>query len=271
MTEPSRNPLPTYQVTTICVGHMRVDHSQMVSERGFGQPVEIPTWTAAIEGHGHRILVDTGISDPDWVGRVMVPCRVEPGERLDRAVEGLGWSLPSIDTVINTHLHHDHCANNRLLPHARFYIQAAEWEYAQHPIASQQVLYDNRGWEATPLSFFNYVLVGLDYFDILPGIRLIQTPGHTPGHQSVLVNTDEGTLCITGDAVNFPQSFVEHRPGGIAVSATQALASIEKIRRLADRVLMTHDTTNIRQHQRAGFPRVSEWGTPGDAWPPAQR
>ena len=126
MTGSAGDALPTYRVRTICLGHMQVDHSQMVSERGFGQPVEIPTWTAAIEGHGHRILVDTGIADPEWVARVMVPCRVEPDERLERAVGQLGWSLSSVDIVINTHFDHDHCANNSLLPNARFYVQSAE-------------------------------------------------------------------------------------------------------------------------------------------------
>ena len=103
----------------------------MVSERGFGEPVDMPAWTAAIEGDGKRILVDTGIADPAWVEKVMVPCWIEDDERIDRALGELGWSLNSIDVVINTHLHHDHCANNRLLPNAQFYVTAREWEYAR--------------------------------------------------------------------------------------------------------------------------------------------
>jgi glyoxylase-like metal-dependent hydrolase (beta-lactamase superfamily II) len=83
------------------------------------------------------------------------------------------------------------------------------------------------------------------------------TPGHTPGHQSVLVNTDEGKLCVTGDAVAFRQSFAEHRCSAIIVSVKEAMESLDKIRTLADRVLMNHDPLLV-QHQTSGFPSILE-------------
>jgi N-acyl homoserine lactone hydrolase len=249
--------IPTYKVTTINLGNQRVDHSLMVSERGFGQAVDMPAWTAAIEGNGKRILVDTGIADPAWVEKVMVPCWLEDHERFDRALGDLGWSPSSVDIVINTHFHHDHCANNKLLPNAQFYATAKEWEYAQAPIEPQRVNYSHHYWEQEPLSIFNYVLIGTDYFQIAPGLMTFFTPGHTPGHQSVLVNTDEGKLCVTGDAVAFRQSFAEHRCSAIIVSVKEAMESLDKIRTLADRVLMNHDPLLV-QHQSSGFPSILE-------------
>lgn len=248
--------VPTYTVTAINLGYQRVDHSMMVSERGFGQPVDMPAWTAAIEGNGKRILVDTGIADPAWVERVMVPCWIDDEDRFDRALGALGWSVNSIDIVINTHFHHDHCANNRLLPNAQFYATAREWEYARAPIEPQAVNYSHRYWEQEPLTIFNYVLIGTDYFQVAPGLMTFFTPGHTPGHQSVLVNTDEGRLCVTGDAVAFRQSFEEHRCSAILTSVTEAMESLDKIRRLADRVLMNHDPL-LTRHQSRGFPSIA--------------
>ncbi len=264
MTSASASPVPTYRVHAINLGNQRVDHSLMVSERGFGEPVDMPAWTAAIEGDGKRILVDTGIADPAWVEKVMVPCWIEDDERIDRALGELGWSLNSIDVVINTHLHHDHCANNRLLPNAQFYVTAREWEYAQAPIEPQAVNYSHHYWEKEPLTIFNYVLIGTDYFQVAPGLMTFFTPGHTPGHQSVLVNTDEGRLCVTGDAVAFRQSFEEHRCGAILVSVKEAMESLDKIRRLADRVLMNHDPL-LTKFQDHGFPSIAEMESAGSA------
>lgn len=257
MTSTSTPSVPTYSVHAINLGNQRVDHSLMVSERGFGEAVDMPTWTAAIEGDGKRILVDTGIADPAWVEKVMVPCWIEDDERIDRALGALGWSLSSIDIVINTHLHHDHCANNRMLPNAQFYVTAREWEYARAPIEPQAVNYSHHYWEKEPLTIFNYSLIGTDYFQVAPGLMTFFTPGHTPGHQSVLVNTDEGRLCVTGDAVAFRQSFEEHRCGAILVSVKEAMESLDKIRRLADRVLMNHDPL-LTKFQDRGFPSIAE-------------
>jgi glyoxylase-like metal-dependent hydrolase (beta-lactamase superfamily II) len=246
--------LPKYKVTAVNMGYMRVDHSVMVYDRGFGTPLDIPTWVAAIEGEGARILVDTGIADPAWVEREMVPCWQGPDETFDAALSGIAWRAQDIDIVINTHLHHDHCANNSRVPGARFYVTADEWEYAASPVATQRVLY-NKAWLAGELSQFSYNLVPHDYYDVLPGLRLIKTAGHTPGHQSVLVNTAEGVLCVTGDIVNSLESFAGPTPCGINTSVTEALASIEKIRSSAHRVLMSHDTT-LTKYQNSGFPTI---------------
>ena len=96
----------------------------------------------------------------------------------------------------------------------RFYVSADEWgsmrlRQVRHPAS----LY-NRAWLAGELSSFSYSLVAHDYYDVLPGLRLIKTAGHTPGHQSVLVNTAEGVLCVTGDIVNSLESFALPTPVG---------------------------------------------------------
>lgn len=246
--------VPQYSITALNMGYMRVDHSEMVYGRGFGNPVDIPTWVAAIEGGGAKILVDTGIADPAWVEREMVPCWQGQDETFEGALSEIGWRAEDIDIVINTHLHHDHCANNSRLPGAMFYVTAAEWEYAASPVATQRVLY-NKSWLAGGLSLFSYVLVTQDYTDVLPGVRLIKTAGHTPGHQSVLVNTADGVVCVTGDIVNSLESFIVPAPCGINTSVADALASLEKIRVNAGRVLMSHDAT-LTKYQSGGFPRI---------------
>lgn len=243
---------PQYRVTAINVGNMRVDASEMSYGRGFGTKVDIPVWCAAIEGNGKRIIVDTGISDPQWVARLMCPSWQAPEQTIDGALDRLGWSRDSVDIVVNSHLHHDHCANNAAFPQAEFFVSLAEWEFAKAPISTQQILY-NGSWLAPPLGLFDYTLVQEDHFDVLPGLRLVKTPGHTPGHQSLLVNTDEGVLCVSGDAVNSRESVAEGVPCGLLWSTEAGIESVQRIRGLADRILMCHDT-QIDNFQEGGFP-----------------
>lgn len=68
-------------------------------------------------------------------------------------------------------------------------------------------------------------LAAVDHFEVLPGLRLTKTPGHSAGHQSVLVNTREGMLCIAGDALNLVENLTSGTPPGILFSTEEALRS----------------------------------------------
>lgn len=231
-----------------------MDKSSQVYGRRTGTTVDIPVWAAAVEANGRRILVDTGISDADWVSQRLGPCAVPPEMTLNRALEGIGWTPDSVDIVINSHLHYDHCDNNSLLPNADFYVSEVEWEFAYDPVVTQVSIYSN-GWRRSPLNVFNYTMVDHDNFDLLPGLRIIRTPGHTPGHQSVLVNTDDGVVCIAGDAANNMDNFIEDLPNAIFTNPAQSVASLAKIRRFSDRVLLGHDP-EVEAGQTSSFPRV---------------
>lgn len=248
--------IPTYKVTALKMGTLTVDKSTQTYGVGFGENVEIPVWAAAVEGNNHRIVVDTGIADPDWVTENVSPCSQEPDETLEGALSEIGWFLKDVDIVINTHLHYDHSDNNALLPHASFYVSEREWSYAKRPINTQRTIY-NGFWKRNPLSYFNYSLIAVDHFEILPGLRIIKTPGHSAGHQSVLVNTQEGVLCISGDALNLVENLTLGTPPGILYSTEEALESMAKIEELAECVLPGHDP-GIRKYQKENFPRLQQ-------------
>lgn len=260
--------IPTYRVTALKMGTLTVDKSTQTYGLGFGQEVEVPVWAAAIEGEGHRLVVDTGIADPDWVTENVAPCAQVADETLEGALREIGWDPGDIDIVLNTHLHYDHADNNALLERARFYVSSREWEAAHRPIATQRVIY-NGAWARAPLTYFHYTLVASDHFEVLPGIRLLQTPGHSAGHQSVLVNTEEGTLCISGDALNLTENLTSGAPPGILFSTEQALVSMEKVATFAERMLTGHDP-NLEKYQQGGFPalepgRTTAFGLAADA------
>jgi glyoxylase-like metal-dependent hydrolase (beta-lactamase superfamily II) len=101
----------------------------------------------------------------------------------------------------------------------------------------------------------NYVLIDQDLFEIAPGLKTIETPGHSAGHQSTLVSTAEGLLCVAGDAACFMENLTTPTPPGGMTSATQALDSIEKMRNTADRIFMNHDP-QLKKYQQSDFPLV---------------
>ena len=93
--------------------------------------------------------------------------------------------------VINTHLHYDHCGGNRLFPGVPIHVQARE-------LADARSLdnYTFREW----VDFDGATYVQHEgEAEVLPGIRLLPTPGHTDGHQNVLVETAGRPVVVGGD------------------------------------------------------------------------
>jgi N-acyl homoserine lactone hydrolase len=105
-----------------------------------------------------------------------------------------GIDLRDVTAVANCHLHADHAGQNgafRDLP-ARIHVQSAEWDLAHTTDHTILEWIDAPGEDA-------YLLVDGDH-EVTPAIRLIATPGHTKGHQSVGVSTDRGTVVLAGQA-----------------------------------------------------------------------
>ena len=99
-----------------------------------GIKIQSPILMWFIDGARHKILVDTGVSDPEWAARYHHPIERKPHEDPINAIESLGLRASDIDIIINTHLHWDHCFNNHLFPNARILVQAEELRYAISPL-----------------------------------------------------------------------------------------------------------------------------------------
>lgn len=253
------NQFPTYKVTALKTGTLSVDKAAMTYMSGFGEMVHLPIWAAAVEGNGSKILIDTGVAHHDRWDHDLNPCWREEDESIEAALAEIGWRTSDVDVVINSHLHYDHAENNLAFPQARMVVSRAEWEYAKDPIPSQRKLYDF-AWTDEVVTVMNYQLVSIDDYDVFPGIRLIQTPGHSRGHQSVLVRTAGGTLCVAGDAACLPESFYGPRAPGGATSIEEGFRSIERIRTSADLIFMNHDP-NLAKFQDSGFPAIPPAGS----------
>jgi glyoxylase-like metal-dependent hydrolase (beta-lactamase superfamily II) len=144
---------------------------------------------------GGAALVDTGVGGPQ---EVLNDWRVVNRTAAD-ALADLGMSPADISLVINTHLHFDHCGQNSVFKHAAHYVQRAELARAER---ESPELY---GW----FDFMNARFELLDGdTEVLPGVEVIATPGHTDGHQCVVVRTGEGgTDLLIGDAAYTPRQY----------------------------------------------------------------
>jgi len=138
-----------------------------------------PNSIHVIERPAGRVLVDTGMIDST------PELDAEWGIRFDASL------IPrDVVCVINTHLHFDHCGGNRLFAGTPIDVQRAERE------AARADGYTIPSW----VEFEGATYVEHEgKAEIVSGVRVLPTPGHTPGHQSVLVDTDDGLVVLAGD------------------------------------------------------------------------
>lgn len=184
------------------------------------------------------LLFDTGIGE----GHQAVEQMFGPIERrsLPAALAGVGARLRDVTMIINCHFHLDHCGGNPLFPRTPIFAQRSE-------LAAMDSL--------------DYVLPELIDFqdaqievcdgpeDIAPDLRILPTPGHTPGHQSLLVDTGKGRVLIAGQAMNLASEFArahseaDMRDGAPTQADSNVPAWMDEVRELdVQDVLFAHDT-----------------------------
>src|SRR5947208_2236111 len=127
------------------------------------------------------------------------------------------FDLAGVDVVVNTHLHFDHCGGNHLFAGRPIYVQRQELDDA---LGEED--YTIREWVEAP--GVEYVAVDGE-LELLPGLRLVPTPGHTRGSQVVVVETDDGPvdvsdrgqdLALGGEPAGVAEGDVQGRPGAAA-------------------------------------------------------
>src|SRR4051794_818687 len=142
----------------------------------------MPVYVHVIDHPDGRVLVDTGLTELHPLVADMDP-RLRPWS--DQDVD-----LAGIDLVVNTHLHFDHCGGNHLFAGKPIYVQRRELDDAR-----SQDDYTIREWVDAP--GVRYVPVDGE-LELLPGVRLLPAPGHTPGTQVVVVETDGRPIVFGG-------------------------------------------------------------------------
>jgi N-acyl homoserine lactone hydrolase len=176
---------------------MRVDDVARIELGSFVRPPE-ETGTGdyrveAVLGYVARtpaglLLLDTGLGEADEETEAWYrPRRIG----LQEALATVGLSVPDVDLVVNCHLHFDHIGGNPAFAGRPILCQRRELETAQTTAYTVPALVDFAG--------AHYELLDGET-QIAPGVHVIPTPGHVDGHQSVVLECDDGSIVLAGQA-----------------------------------------------------------------------
>ena len=185
------------------------------------------------------LLFDTGLAsghaqaDAEFAPMIQAPLRP--------ALAAAGVGMSDITAVANCHLHLDHCGNNPLFAGTPIFVQQRELDALPELDYVLPELID-----------FDGVLLAVHDGDvgIAPDVRIIPTPGHTPGHQSVLVRTSRGTVLLAGQAFDSASDYgrakfsldVSAAESGVAGTGSATPAWLAELGGLdVQRVLFAHD------------------------------
>jgi len=239
------------------VGVLYNDKSNLTPRRDYGTLFKAASIMWYIAGAENKVIVDTSFRSAQESSRLHAPLKAErlPHQEPASALAAIGVKPDSIDIVVLTHLHWDHCQNHHLFPNATFMIQREELRYAIAPLPFHASMYEAITIGMKPL-WFDISPIELVDGDrqIAEGISVVHTPGHTPGYQTVLVETPQGKIAIAGCMVptfeNWPDSEQDsYLPSSLYVDLEQYWKSMQRIDRLSDLVLPGHDPDVFRQRQ----------------------
>ncbi|HSR46441.1 MAG TPA: MBL fold metallo-hydrolase [Anaerolineales bacterium] len=167
-----------------------------------------------VRSRGKTILVDTGLGErltPEEVHRWQLD---RPGGGLIAGLAALGVAPDDVDVVINTHLHADHCSGNTRLeagevqpsfPRATYLVQRIEWAEAVHTDARTQGTYFADNFQPLLRAGRMRLLHGNE--SITDQVRCVVTPGHTRGHQSVVLETGDWSGLYLADLASYAVHF----------------------------------------------------------------
>ncbi|MEU7090425.1 N-acyl homoserine lactonase family protein [Kitasatospora aureofaciens] len=207
------------------------------SEVGGPEPRVEPVLAYLVRGPQGLLLFDTGIG----AGSPETEAHYRPVRRpLPEALAAAGVSVSDVDLVVNCHLHFDHCGGNPLFAGTPVLVQSNELATARRDDYTLDALVD----------FPGAVYRELDgETEIWPGVRVLPTPGHTDGHQSLLVERlGDCTVLLAGQAYDFAteygQALLARRAAreGVAAPLPGYRAWLDRVAEHAPRrVLFAHD------------------------------
>jgi glyoxylase-like metal-dependent hydrolase (beta-lactamase superfamily II) len=246
-----------WKIRPILTGYNSVDKGLYVTHQtDVGVEMELPVLAFLIEGYDRRILVDTGMSSGEHATRWHHDGRQKPEQAIHKALELMDVPTDSIGTIIITHMHWDHTFNLDKFPQARKVVHQKEWEFAQNPIPVYWKSYESPALgigKPRPFDGVKFDKVAGEE-EIVEGIRVFPTPGHSPGHQSVQVRTQQGVVVLAGDGFFTKDNLAPDpkrgwplMPAGRFANVVELWHSMEEMKERADLILMAHEASHLEQ------------------------
>jgi N-acyl homoserine lactone hydrolase len=225
-------------------GFMGAERSLLFYGEFSGARTQIPVTCWLVRTSDAVILYDTGVS-PRAVPGLMrndTLARFTDEDLLVHRLESLGLEPGNVDMVVLSHLHYDHAGGAEMFPQSRLIVQKDEYAYAHYPAQFFAPFYYRKNFD---LPTYAWQLLDGDT-ELAPGVTVLRTDGHTPGHQSLLVELpDSGPVILAGDCCYWQEHIDQERVPGVVWDPTRALHSIKRLKTLArltgGRIFPSHD------------------------------
>jgi len=234
-------------------GSLVIDQSHITWNIGCGTPVRFPVYSVLIEHPQGLFLFDTGFG-LDLVNEKLpfeLP-KQSPEQTLPAQLKVCGFEPEDVDAVINSHLHFDHCGGNRYMTKAVTYLHADEIREARSPEPFEVLGYADRSWDR-PEAEFNPLTGDVE---LVPGLHLFHTPGHTIGHYSLLVELEgRRPLLFMADVSYTPAAYEKDQQAGFHWNPVAGVRSIRRIKQIAKEwdaeIFFTHDMSEFQTYKLA--------------------
>ena len=225
-------------------GFMGFERSGLFYGELSGERVQIPVTCYLIRTSDATILFDTGLSPRAIPGlrRTDPLARFTEEDLLVHRLDSLGLEPASVDLVVLSHLHYDHAGGAALFQDSELIVQQDEYSYAHYPASFFASFYYRKNYD---LPGYRWRLLDGDA-ELVPGITALRSDGHTPGHQSLLVELPQtGPVILAGDCCYWQQSIEHETPPGVVWDPTRAMHSIKRLKTIArlmgGRIFPSHD------------------------------
>lgn len=187
-----------YAIYPLATGFMPIEDEAVDLHEGITLSMkQIPAISFLLSNGTENVLVDTGMPKTKIAQKHRANSVQPPGYSIEEKLSSKGIAIKSLSAIIFTHLHWDHCAYLHKFKGITKIVQILELEFAIKPSPKFIQSYKEATFilEDADLNKIN----GTTHYN--SEISIFQTPGHSPGHQSVLVQTDQGPVIIAGDSI----------------------------------------------------------------------
>jgi 4-pyridoxolactonase len=258
------------KVYLLDLGSMALDGLMIYWMHGPSGPIRFPVYGVLIDHADGKFLYDTGF-DKSFIDS-LIPNNAIQSERqtLQGQLDMIGLTTSDITHVINSHYHVDHVGGNKHCRHATTVCHKCELEAAARPRVFEERGYSDMSFAPGLRGGAQSIGYGDDIYtpkfetltgdqEIAKGVFLFETPGHTPGHYSLMVQLAERRpMLFSGDACYTRRALNENIIPGAHVDVEASFNSLSRLRQLAEQheadVFCSHDPDSWKTWQPApGF------------------